>query len=191
LQEALSAEHSGISKTKLRKIVSANIMLFSIGHNGVQLCELDHGFVQGYLELAEGVETVEHQIKGSYSSSEPVYVHMSKSVMVSGLLCTSCVSAKGSAIIFKFGGYRAFRMSNPIPVNKIGAHMVKACIRFRKFCQIFAIYWKADKKIVLHVCLFILSFSGSISGTQNKGFVFMAKNLLLEQIFYCFLLTLN
>jgi hypothetical protein len=144
LQNALSAKHPGISKTQLCQIVNANQLLFSVSANTVQLCQLDHDFVRKYFELAEGVEIVQHQIEGSYSSSESVFVHTGKTIMVNGLLCASCVLTTGKAVLFKFDGYTAYRMQNPLPGNKSSGHMARACLRFRKllsknicirFCQ--------------------------------------------------------
>ena len=60
LQEAISAKHPAISKTKLRQIANSNKNLFSSVSGGVQLGQLNWEFVEGYFELAavEGVDMI-------------------------------------------------------------------------------------------------------------------------------------
>jgi hypothetical protein len=137
LQNALSVKHPGISKTQLRKTVNANRMLFSLIHSGVKLCKLDHDFVRAYFELSQWIEVLDHQYEGAYSSSQPVHVQMGASILVSGLVCALSVSLKGNAVLFKFGGFRAYRLENLLPGISIGGQMMWASLRIRKFCQIF------------------------------------------------------
>jgi hypothetical protein len=136
LQNALAVKYPSISKTKLRKIASANKRLFCFIQSGVQLYPLDHEFVMEYFELAQGVEIIDHQTDGSYSSSQPVHVHVGASILVSDLVCASSVSARGNAVLFKFGGNEAYRMENLLPGYYVGGQMLEACLRFRKFVKL-------------------------------------------------------
>ena len=132
LQDALSSKHPDISKTKLRKIVNANKVMFDVMNGSVQLSQLNHDFVQEYFKLAEGVEVITHHTESSYSRLEPCHFRFGNSILVTGIVCAFSCSSQGEAVLFKFGGKTAYRLENTLNYNYYGGQKLISAIRIRK-----------------------------------------------------------
>ena len=132
LHNALSVKHPDVSKSKLRKIVEANTVLFCVSSIGVQLYQLDHEFVREYFELSDDVEVEDHHTDASYSLSSPGHIHIGKTILVTGMVCAASISKQGRSVLFKFGDSTAYRLENRLGGNYNGGQMLQSVLSIRK-----------------------------------------------------------
>ena len=133
-QAGLSAKkQASISKQRLHKIVTQHKRLISIAQGGVQLCQLNHAFVQAYLQLAHNVEQMEMPQVASFSlSADSCEVAMVKNtILVQGLVGRWDSGGDGS-VLFQFGGCEALRVKSLLPRTYQSGQMLTAVLSFRK-----------------------------------------------------------
>ncbi len=106
----LTPKHPGLSKTQLRHIVNSHKTIFSAFSAGVVPCPLGHELVMEYFDLSESVEKTYTTSKAMFSLISSCSVKVSKTVVVSGIVCMAEKKGGGNLLHFQFGNNVIYKL---------------------------------------------------------------------------------
>jgi hypothetical protein len=126
----LTPKHPGLSKTQLSRIVNSHKTVFCATSAGVRLFPFSHDHVRAYFDRSESVAKTVTASEAVYSRSQPCSVKLSKTIVVTGVVCLAEKIEGGGVLVFQFGTHVLYKLKK-MKGGCTHGQMFSSVLRFR------------------------------------------------------------